>query len=916
MICKTLVQRGLAEYPTLEHVKWLIPIVFPCLVVFACGEAPPPPTVSGLALVAHANCLACHQVAGQSQPADLITDRMPGPLLDDVGARLSPKYLYDFLVNPSAVKPGTPMPNVLHGMNVQVLHSTAGDLVQYLVSCGGPIPSESTEVDPYMLAEGQLLYETIGCVACHGPEIDAERLARQTTHQGLADFLEDPNHVRPGGRMPDMNLRPSEAAAIAAYLLREQASDELSPQSGLRWYAYEGHFDDGPLNLDEMEPVDGGLAEIMTEDPATREDYFALRFEGSIEIPRNGVYTFATESDDGSWLWIDGKLIVDNGGIHGMAWQEAEVELEKGFHEIRVEMFEAGGGQGLDVFWSGPGVEEQLLEGDVLSHLGTSLMPPPGMIELDPDRIARGRQYFVSLGCAQCHEPDNAADLAYRKVTTWQDLPASITGCLAPDPPANLPAYTFTDEARQAVLGVLAARGSLKDGISPSIEAAWRMAALNCAACHIRDGIPQQPTPEAMLAFVSSVELGDEGRVPPNLTEVGHKLEQDWIEHVLYTGEKVRPGMTTRMPIYAHEQIKHLPGLLAAADSKPQDTKEPVFDLEDIEIGRTLVGTSGLSCMTCHDVAGHAATGVSSVDLAKIHGRIKPAWFQDFMMNPMAKNPQTRMPRYFSKDEIIFPHLAEGKPARQIDAIWNYCSLGSSMPLPEGLNIDRSEFDIVPIDEPRVIGVFMDAVSPRTLAVGFPEKLHLAFDAQSARLAQIWRGEFINTQGTWDGRAGELEFPAGDDVKQMPSGPALARLETVDAPWPTDDRGDWQMASIMYDAKRRPSFLYKLDQMTAKESPVPAVHRGGPRLLRTFEVYSSEAEENVYLRAAVAKEITAQSPIAFQVNDDHWVFLQGAEGMIREDGQEKELLIPLTFLHVGGDEIEAYRATVTLEMKW
>ena len=841
---------------------------------------------------------------------------MPGPRLDQVGARLSPEYLYDFLVNPSAVKPGTPMPNVLHGLEVHILDSTVGDLVQYLVARGGPLLDTDTEIDAYLVAEGQGLYETIGCVPCHDAGIDPTRLARQTTHASLSKFLKDPNHIRPGGRMPDLSLTQSEADAIAAYLLREQAGEQLSPLPGLRWFAYEGHFDDGPLELDGLEPVDSGVADRITAGPAPREDHFALRFQGTIEIPQEGTYVFATNSDDGSWLWIDGQLVVDNGGIHGMAWQEEEIELSAGLHEIRVEMFEGSGGQGLEVFWSGPGFEERLLEGESLRHLGTRLVAPSGAITLDPARVDRGQTYFVTFGCAQCHEPEAHDQSVYRSATSWQNLPATMTGCLAEKPPLMLPAYPFTDEARQAVLGVLAARGAIPGGISPQTEVAWRMTALGCGACHVREGIPHQPSDKAMLAFVSTVELGDEGRVPPNLTDVGHKLEKPWIDHVLATGQKVRPGMSTRMPRYAPQQIQAFASLLEEADSTPRDTVQPVFQLEDVEIGRQIVGTSGLSCTTCHDVAGHQASGVSSVDLAGIHGRIRPGWFHEFMMDPMSKNAQTRMPKYFSKDAAIFPHLAGGNPEQQIDAIWNYCSLGASMPLPDGVNVDRGEFDIVPVDEPRVVGVFMDAVSPRTLAVGYPEKLHFAFDAQSARLAQVWRGEFINTQGTWEGRAGELEFPDGADLKVMPAGPALARLEDLETVWPEADDASWQMASVSYDAKRRPSFLYKLDEVTTRELPLPVVHRGGTRLVRHFEVRSSQAEEGLYLRAAVADEIREASTAKFQVGEQEWIFLQGSGGVVRQMGSQQELLVPLEFLYDGENEAGDYVANLTVEMAW
>ena len=48
---------------------------------------------------------------------------------------------------------------------------------------------------------------------------------------------------------------------------------------------------------------------------------FALQFSGFIQIDTAGKYTFATQSDDGSKLYIDGKEVVNNDGNHGV--QEA-----------------------------------------------------------------------------------------------------------------------------------------------------------------------------------------------------------------------------------------------------------------------------------------------------------------------------------------------------------------------------------------------------------------------------------------------------------------------------------------------------------------------------------------------------------------------------------------------------------------
>src|SRR5205814_1116011 len=51
-------------------------------------------------------------------------------------------------------------------------------------------------------------------------------------------------------------------------------------------------------------------------------DHFAARWTGAIEAPADGTYRFALASDDGSRLFIDEHLVVDNDGLHGYATKD------------------------------------------------------------------------------------------------------------------------------------------------------------------------------------------------------------------------------------------------------------------------------------------------------------------------------------------------------------------------------------------------------------------------------------------------------------------------------------------------------------------------------------------------------------------------------------------------------------------
>ena len=81
------------------------------------------------------------------------------------------------------------------------------------------------------------------------------------------------------------------------------------------------------------------------------DDEFSLRASGYINVPTDGTYTFEIESDDGSRLWVDGTLVADNDGHHGMQTVMGTIDLEAGLNSINLEYFENLGGAGLILRW-------------------------------------------------------------------------------------------------------------------------------------------------------------------------------------------------------------------------------------------------------------------------------------------------------------------------------------------------------------------------------------------------------------------------------------------------------------------------------------------------------------------------------------------------------------------------------------
>ena len=137
---------------------------------------------------------------------------------------------------------------------------------------------------------------------------------------------------------------------------------------GLRYSYYEGAFERLP-DVDTLTAVRQGAATTFDVAAlADRDDHYAITYEGLIEVPTTGVYTFYTHSDDGSRLRIHGETVVDNDGSHSLRTRSGAIALEAGWHPIRVDYFDDYAGQELRVTLQGPDGRAQPVSADMLSH--------------------------------------------------------------------------------------------------------------------------------------------------------------------------------------------------------------------------------------------------------------------------------------------------------------------------------------------------------------------------------------------------------------------------------------------------------------------------------------------------------------------------------------------------------------------
>lgn len=126
--------------------------------------------------------------------------------------------------------------------------------------------------------------------------------------------------------------------------------------NGLNYRYYLGSWSTLP-DFNTLSPLTIGNSPIPDLSVRTQDVNYGFVWEGYIRIPVTGNYTFVTNSDDGSKLWIDTKYnaaatpLVNNDGAHAPQDKEGTVYLTAGMHQIAMAYFQAGGGQSMTVSW-------------------------------------------------------------------------------------------------------------------------------------------------------------------------------------------------------------------------------------------------------------------------------------------------------------------------------------------------------------------------------------------------------------------------------------------------------------------------------------------------------------------------------------------------------------------------------------
>jgi predicted alpha-1,2-mannosidase len=157
----------------------------------------------------------------------------------------------------------------------------------------------------------------------------------------------------------------SEALIQKAGIIKPVQQSEVEP--GLS-YKYTHGIYRMVNDILNVPPLKSGIVPNFTIEPREKEQFFSFDYEGYLNIPRDGQYTFYLATNDGGKFYFDNRLTINNDGLHPVVEVKKLVTLKAGLHPLSVKYFQEGGRNGLMVSWQGPGILKQEIPANVWFH--------------------------------------------------------------------------------------------------------------------------------------------------------------------------------------------------------------------------------------------------------------------------------------------------------------------------------------------------------------------------------------------------------------------------------------------------------------------------------------------------------------------------------------------------------------------
>ena len=559
-----------------------------------------------------------------------------------------------------------------------------------------------------VVAQGETLFVELGCHGCHlaegyeslakhegtpviGPSL--RRIGAKVDPGWLVRWVKDPHEFRPRSRMPNLLLSDDQAVAVAAFILdrAREASDEWDGAHAAP------AIDRSPVAVARgQELVDGVGCRACH---ALAADEVAGQIGVSKDVAPN--LSRIAEKTDAGWMyhWLKNP--------HGFS---AVARMPS----LRLSDAEAS---------------------DITSYLLTLGAPQASSPDLaqqlrSAENVKAGEKLVRKYGCAGCHdiagmenESRIGAELSAFGGKTHEelffgdrtDLPhtwEAFTRHKIMEPRGYatkwieqvMPDFGLAAEDVTALVIFLRGRTEAKvpaqyranHPFEADLVAGKRLVSrYNCSGCHIIDG---------RGGDVRRLYEENPSSAPPNLLGEGRKVQGGWLFGFLKSPIPLRPWLAIRMPTFPlddHDTYGFVRYFEALDDVEiPFVHVDPAsYDRENVAAGRLLASKDYLSCFSCHIQGETMPEGEPdswAPDLALAHQRLKPDWIVDWIHDPQALLPGTKMPSFYADpDNPDGPEdILDGDDDAQIRALRDYViAIGLGIVPPEQDQVARVETD-------------------------------------------------------------------------------------------------------------------------------------------------------------------------------------------------------------------------------
>jgi len=292
---------------------------------------------------------------------------------------------------------------------------------------------------------------------------------------------------------------------------------------------------------------------------------------------------------------------------------------------------------------------------------------------------ARGREWFLKLGCRGCHDAPGESVFECPPLEAIEKVDWRESGCAAEgrSPSTAVPDLGLGENDREALFALQSAGLSSIFRCCAADFAQRRLRDLHCNACHTIGGRHDrwQTLSSETLDLLAGVAAPALDQSRPMLTFVGEKLHTDWMANLLQgkVETRTRPWLVARMPSFPQNAPLLAEGLASLLGLPASRSSPESCDPEERMTAEKLLLEGGFSCVSCHDIGERAALsrfefGTPPLDLA--HERIRPEYYRRWMMNPLRVEPSSKMPQYAREDGTSpFTEYYGGDIGRQFEAI-------------------------------------------------------------------------------------------------------------------------------------------------------------------------------------------------------------------------------------------------------